>query len=262
MLSSAIEGFHWILYAFDAEVFQPELYAAQLQHRAYEEDGHLYLQKYHILENKNVDSAFIPPNSDLDYIIKLFTFKKWMLGMVLLHTYEVELRPAILSRLISYTSYYQQIEDKWLKQKDPDVLHRWWRIESTRRRQHHTPSETLDFLGQCSNEDTVKKACVEWRTAEIWEADDISKVPLQKFLDASVYVRDWIKRGIIMDEDGFPESNAELYDFPGDKYGYERKSVLILINNVVFMIYTSSGPGGQECRGSCGGSRGSTTQRV
>jgi len=226
MTTFPLPEFDWTIYAYDLPLFEKEVYQARFQHRLWEEKGVLYLQAYDVLNRAPVDQLFTPLPLALDpRVVKLFIIKKWLIGMTLLISHKSLRWPSMLSRLASYVTYYQMLEDLWLIGKDIDILCRWWSVESTRNDMHHSPTDELDPHYPCSVDDTVKKACCEWMMHEIWEAGDLEKVHDDVVEDVTLHVEDWINRGIVLDVGHLPNNNEELPSRPRPEVRQEKVSV-------------------------------------
>lgn len=224
MTTFPLPQFDWTVYAYDPALFEKELDKARFQHRMYEEQGVIYFQPYDISQHIPYDQPFTPPLLSLDpRVIKLFTIKKWLLGATFLISYKDLEWPSMLSRLASYVTYYQTLQDLWLIKKDPDILSRWWSVESTRYNMHHSPTDDLDPHTSRGIDYTVQKACAEWMMQEIWEVGDLEKVSHEVIDEVTLYMEDWINRGIVLDMGHLPMTNLGLPPCPLPNVGQEEK---------------------------------------
>lgn len=200
MAHLAVIDFDWTVYAFDPTLCKEQIRQAHLQHRVIQQQGAILLQEYSFGYSEKISSEpFYIPYSIHFNILKLFMIKKAMLGktfLTMLHDHSQIFMP-ILSRLTTYISYYQSIQDSWLNGVDPTILHRWWTVESTRDNMFHAPIQDDPPKGGRSDFDsTVKRACIDWSMDEIWEVGDVTRSTEAQISESVLYVGDWIEKEI------------------------------------------------------------------
>ena len=88
---------------------------------------------------------------------------------------------------------------------------------------HHSPTDDLDPHASRGIDYTVQKACAEWMMQEVWEVGDLEKVSHEVIDEVTLYVEDWINRGIVLDMGHLPKTNLGLPPRPLPNVGQEEK---------------------------------------
>ena len=194
--STVLPNFDFALYRPDRSWIGVHRKSGQVLYRPFLSEGRLLIQKYNLSEQQSEGIATSPPSCNLPGdAVHLFFLKKWLIS-VTFWRYHQEIEPAVLSRLLAYKTYYEDIEREWLDKNNPYFLHKWWEVEITTESMHHTPGEVDDPVDVSTVDEAITKAQIMWQMGEIWQANDPLAVSTDAYEVAYLYLCDWIKQGI------------------------------------------------------------------